>query len=961
MKKNKYIKIFTLLLLFSFIVSDTMSVFYSKSYVLSAEIDDDIKTQEESGKTEESDQNIQNNKQSDKKEQKEEIVTSGSFNSGLVNWRYSDGILYFIGNGDIPAFDITHKTLPWASYAEKVSEISFSKGITGVGNYAFDSCNSLMKVTATEDLDDIGFFSFPKKNDLTFFAPYDSCVLNFAKENAYRYSATTSKKYTVYFNTLMSETFEPKTVVAGDFYGELPTPYVKGYKFVGWYTKSVGGINITASSKVDIKSDIYLYARWEKQQKKQYKVNFNTLTSETFEPKTVVSGEYYGQLPTPFAKGYNFLGWYTNAVGGINITSYSKVELDSDIYLYARWEKKQYKVEFRDDYSNNVFPTDKVVYEGEEFGTLPQPRREGYRFLGWFAYNDTYKDYQITETTKCYSYYTYQTSVLLFAKWERAQYIITFDTAGGIIEGVGGINIKTVYYGMAYGILPVPVREGYEFKGWFTSGEGGEPITYDTLVPELPAYYQTLYAHWEKIKVEEHIVTFDPNGGYLNENEINKTVAFGKEYGVLPIPSRKGYSFNGWFTKRKGGKKIYGNDIFNSHSDIILYAGWTNSAKTVYKAKLLKKLSYKFENSHEGFSYNYGYKIPLVCFQFMFGKTELASLLYKYDGYWGGNCYGMATTSGMFYSKNIIKPSIFKKGAKTPSDLKLSYKNTKQNINLRRFIELMQISQYYSSVQNVYNKNANKISKIVKEVKKFQNSGKNPVVIAISGRSGAHAVVGYSVEDYKDGTSRLYVYDPNFPNAKRYITLSRNYLGDYTGWYYLMSNTYNWGSDYGGIITYVPSKEYSNIWKQHSNKKIVSNILFTDTDNITIYDEDKKIAAVLKDGKLISENSKIKKMWDFKVHKDTNIKISLPDGVYTVENTGKKQNFTIAMAGTSEGAEVTTLSDKVTIAIDESRKICEVKPLNEDSILQVFAFISNGVKNYLSYRTMQNKRSVPIT
>ena len=71
MKKNKYIKIFTLLLLFSFIVSDTMSVFYSKSYVLSAEIDDDIKTQEESGKTEESDQNIQNNKQSDKKEQKE--------------------------------------------------------------------------------------------------------------------------------------------------------------------------------------------------------------------------------------------------------------------------------------------------------------------------------------------------------------------------------------------------------------------------------------------------------------------------------------------------------------------------------------------------------------------------------------------------------------------------------------------------------------------------------------------------------------------------------------------------------------------------------------------------------------------------------------------------------------------------------------------------------------------------
>ena len=133
----------------------------------------------------------------------------------------------------------------------------------------------------------------------------------------------------------------------------------------------------------------------------------------------------------------------------------------------------------------------------------------------------------------------------------------------------------------------------------------------------------------------------------------------------------------------------------------------------------------------------------------MFGKTEFANLLYKYDGYWGGNCYGMSTTSGMFCTNTIIKPSAFKKNAKLPSDLKPSNKNAKRNMNLRSFIEVMQISQYYSSVQNAYNKNADKISKIVKEVKRFRKSGKNPIIIAISGNSGAHAVVGYAVENYK--------------------------------------------------------------------------------------------------------------------------------------------------------------------------------------------------------------------
>lgn len=58
--------------------------------------------------------------------------------------------------------------------------------------------------------------------------------------------------------------------------------------------------------------------------------------------------------------------------------------------------------------------------------------------------------------------------------------------------------IKTVQatYLSSYGGLPSPKREGYIFKGWYTSKSGGKKVDSTT-----PAYDKSLnlYAHWEKI------------------------------------------------------------------------------------------------------------------------------------------------------------------------------------------------------------------------------------------------------------------------------------------------------------------------------------------------------------------------------------------------------------------------------------------------------------------------------
>lgn len=59
-------------------------------------------------------------------------------------------------------------------------------------------------------------------------------------------------------------------------------------------------------------------------------------------------------------------------------------------------------------------------------------------------------------------------------------------------------NKVVVTLGENYGQLPTPKREGYEFKGWYTSKNDGEKIKNDTKVTEK-SNNQTLYARWEKI------------------------------------------------------------------------------------------------------------------------------------------------------------------------------------------------------------------------------------------------------------------------------------------------------------------------------------------------------------------------------------------------------------------------------------------------------------------------------
>jgi len=78
-------------------------------------------------------------------------------------------------------------------------------------------------------------------------------------------------------------------------------------------------------------------------------------------------------------------------------------------------------------------------------------------------------------------------------------------------------------------------------------------------------------------EIDQAVVTatFDPTGGTILNTE-NQYV-YGQEYGELPIPTKKGYTFIGWFTKKDGGTPVTNTTVLSNRFDHTLYAHWYNN------------------------------------------------------------------------------------------------------------------------------------------------------------------------------------------------------------------------------------------------------------------------------------------------------------------------------------------------------------------------------------------------
>ena len=363
------------------------------------------------------------------------------------------------------------------------------------------------------------------------------------------------KKYTITYyldgGTNSPENPSEFTVDMGTL--ELKTPTREGYDFDGWYLGALDGellengrLQLTAGNKK-------LYAKWSV---KTYEATLNPNGGQLANNKITVSHSgVYPQLPVPTKEGYSFLGWYTQLSGGTKVEQGSSIIRNENHSLYARWEAKNITV-LLDAKEGEVTPGTITVAYGNPYGNLPVPVREGYSFLGWEEENGT----PVTAQTIMTNPETHK----LYARWEVKKYTLTLEAGEGTLPE--SQKSKEITYGQAYGTLPTPTREGYQFLGWYTAQNS--KISESTIVQVTEN--QALYARYQVIN---YSIRYELNGGSNhpdNPTQYNiETDSF-----TLKVPTgNQGADFEGWY-----GESTFTNKITQitkgSKGNITLYAGW---------------------------------------------------------------------------------------------------------------------------------------------------------------------------------------------------------------------------------------------------------------------------------------------------------------------------------------------------------------------------------------------------
>lgn len=164
------------------------------------------------------------------------------------------------------------------------------------------------------------------------------------------------------------------------------------------------------------------------------KLNFDAAGGNlTNTSKNITYGGTYGDLESPERDGYTFIGWYTAATGGTQITKDTKVEVTADQTVYAHWASNSYTVTFDAD-GGTVNTNSKTVIFGNAYGELPTPTRSGYTFAGWWTAVDSGEQISFNSAVKTASDH------VLYAHWVLNSVSVSYQTHVANIGWQNGVS-----------------------------------------------------------------------------------------------------------------------------------------------------------------------------------------------------------------------------------------------------------------------------------------------------------------------------------------------------------------------------------------------------------------------------------------------------------------------------------------------------------------------------------------
>ena len=325
----------------------------------------------------------------------------------------------------------------------------------------------------------------------------------------------------------------------------LPVPSRTGYTFGGWDSANPLDAEVLYFLAQGTYGNKELKAIWNAN---SYTVTLNanaadaTVDGAAEKELTVTYDQAYGTLPTPVREGYLFDGWHT--VTGTKVEGSDTVAITENQTLYAKWSPITYTIAF--DANGGTGEMSELTFTYDEGKALLANAflRNGYTFQGWAKDAEAnIADYAATEEVMNLTNVN-EDRVTLYAVWTRDDYTITYD--GLDVEGVTnkealGENPDSYHVESGDITLVNPERTGYTFGGW----SDGTTTDTDVTVENGSTGNITYTATWQ---ANDYEVNLNLGGGTLSEGQEEKlTVTYDSVFGTLPVPSRTGYTFAGWF------------------------------------------------------------------------------------------------------------------------------------------------------------------------------------------------------------------------------------------------------------------------------------------------------------------------------------------------------------------------------------------------------------------------------
>ena len=251
---------------------------------------------------------------------------------------------------------------------------------------------------------------------------------------------------------------------------------------------------------------------------------------------------YSGNTPTKAATDqytYTFAGWTPTIAKVTGNATYTATFTSTDNQYTVTFKNEGGTVLQTGKWNYNATPT----YSGET-PTKAATAQYTFTFAGWTP--------TIAKVTGNATYTATFTNTV-------NQYTVTFKNEDGTVlqSGKWDYNDTPIYSGDTP-VKAATAQYTYTFTGW-------APAV--AKVTGNATYTATFTS-----AVNQYVVYFDASNGTCNTS--NKTVTFGESYGTLPVPTREGFTFVGWFTAANGGVLVNADTVVAITENQTLYAHW---------------------------------------------------------------------------------------------------------------------------------------------------------------------------------------------------------------------------------------------------------------------------------------------------------------------------------------------------------------------------------------------------